>query len=453
MSKAETDRHKESGVEQRRERSDMQKQAGEYSRALYYGWFVVGASFLMLLLSVGIQSSFGNFLKPMSAEFGWDRATASLPAAVGILMNGLFQPFVGRIVDRIGPRRVITLSMLLLAVSTAALAATPGIWYLTGVYGVFFALGQSGAGAIPNTTMVARWFIQQRGRAMGLVNAGGSVGQLLLIPLSMAIFLQTDWRTTYLILGSMLLILGVPVAALALRNDPADLGLRPDGDTPPTSTDQGLSTSPAPRQAPLEPSRWQGALGSTPMWLLISGFFVCGYTVALVSTHFVAFATDRGIAPSTAATALGLLGGFNIIGSLLAGTVSDRIGRKNPLALIYLLRAAAFVFLLTAHSPWMLYLFAAVAGISWFSTVPLTVALTAEIYGVRHMGTLVGIAFTSHQVGGAVSIYLAGRLFDLSGSYTVVYVVGIALLLGAALASYAIQERRYSLKYLATVPS
>jgi MFS family permease len=440
-------------VEQQTESGDMQQHLLGNSRALYYGWFVVGASFLMLLLSVGIQSSFGNFLKPMSAEFGWDRATASLPAAVGILMNGLFQPFVGRIVDRIGPRRVITLSMLLLAVSTAALAATPGIWYLTGVYGVFFALGISGAGAIPNTTMVARWFIQQRGRAMGLVNAGGSVGQLLLIPLSMAIFLQTDWRTTYLLLGGLLLVLGVPVAALALRNDPSDMGLRPDGETAPASTQQGGATPPAPQQAPLEPSRWQGALSSTPMWLLISGFFVCGYTVALVSTHFVAFATDRGIAPSTAATALGLLGGCNIIGSLLAGTVSDRIGRKNPLALIYLLRAVAFVFLLTTHTPWMLYLFAVVAGLSWFSTVPLTVALTAEIYGVRHMGTLVGIAFTSHQVGGAVSIYLAGRLFDLSGSYTGVYLVGIALLLGAALASYAIQERRYSLKYLAAVPS
>jgi MFS family permease len=440
-------------MEQQADTGDKQKHLVENSSALYYGWFVVGASFLMLLLSVGIQSSFGNFLKPMSAEFGWDRATASLPAAVGILMNGLFQPFVGRIVDRIGPRRVITLSMLLLAVSTAALAATPDIWYLTGVYGVLFALGISGAGVIPNTTMVARWFIQQRGRAMGLVNAGGSVGQLLLIPLSMAIFLQTDWRTTYLLLGGILLVLGVPVAALALRNDPADMGLRPDGDTAPTSTEQARAIPPIPQQAPLEPSRWQGALSSTPMWLLMGGFFVCGYTVALVSTHFVAFATDRGIAPTTAATALGLLGGCNIIGSLLAGTVSDRIGRKNPLALIYLLRAAAFIFLLTAHTPWMLYLFAAVAGVSWFSTVPLTVALTAEIYGIRHMGTLVGIAFTSHQVGGAVSIYLAGRLFDLSGSYTGVYLVGIALLLGAALASYGIQERRYSLKYLASVPS
>jgi MFS family permease len=385
----------------------------------------------------------------MSGEFGWDRALASLPAAVATLMNGLFQPFVGRIVDRVGPRRVITWSMLLLAVSTAAIAATPGIWYLTGVYGVLFALGISGAGIIPNTALVARWFVQQRGRAMGLVNAGGSVGQFLLIPASMAFLLWTDWRTTYLVLGGLLLVLGVPVAAFILRNDPHDLALLPDGDLAQSPASQKPGQSPLqPLQAPLEPAQWSGAFTSRPMWLLFGGFFVCGFTVALVSTHFVAFATDRGIPPTVAATALGLLGGFNIMGSLLAGTVSDRIGRKNPLALLYLTRAAAFAFLLTANTPWMLYLFAALAGIAWFSTVPLTVSLTAEIYGMRHMGTLVGLTFTSHQIGGALSIYLAGWLFDFSGSYTLVYLLGIGLLLGAGLASYAIEERRYSLKYL-----
>lgn len=132
--------------------------------------------------------------------------------------------------------------------------------------------------------------------------------------------------------------------------------------------------------------------------------------------------------------------------------MSDRVGRKNPLALLYLVRAVAFLFLLTADALWQLYLFVVLAGLAWFSTVPLTVALTAEMYGVRHMGTLVGLAFTSHQVGGAISSYLAGRLFDLSGSYTVVYLMGIGLLLGASLASYAIQERRYSLKYVAVRP-
>lgn len=420
----------------------------------YYGWLVVGAAFLMTLLSIGIQSSFGNFLKPMSAEFGWDRATASLPVAVAILMNGLFQPLVGRVVDRVGPRRVITLSIFVMAVSTAATAFTPNIWYLTGVYGVPFALGLSGAGVIPNTALVARWFVRQRGVAMGLVNAGGSVGQLLLIPASMMLLLWTDWRTTYLILGGMLLLVGVPVAALVLRHAPEDLGLLPDGDmAPPEGLSGAGGQQPVSQPAPLEPGRWLGAFATGPLWLLIGGFFVCGFTVSLVSTHFVALTTDRGIAPSTAATALGLLGGFNIIGSLLAGTVSDRIGRKNPLALVYLVRAVAFVFLLTANMPWKLYLFAVLAGLAWFSTVPLTVSLTAEMYGVRHMGTLVGLTFTSHQVGGALSSYLAGRLFDLSGSYTVIYLMGIGLLLGASLASYAIQERRYSLKYAVVQPS
>ncbi|MBI3327339.1 MAG: MFS transporter, partial [Nitrospinae bacterium] len=275
----------------------MRQQGG--GEALYYGWFVAGASFVIVLLSTGVQSSFGNFLKPMSAEFGWDRATVSLPAAVAVLMNGLFQPFVGRLVDRVGPRCVMTLGLLLLAVSTASIAATTGIGYLTGVYGVLFALGLSGAGNVPSTTLVARWFVRQRGRAMGFVNAGGSVGQLLLIPASMALLLWTDWRTTYLILGGALLVLGVPIAMLVLRSDPADLGLRPDGEAEPPDGSLGAERpQQQPGKAPLEPARWLSAFTSGPLWLLISGFFVCGFTVAIISTHFVAFATDRGISPT-----------------------------------------------------------------------------------------------------------------------------------------------------------
>ena len=123
------------------------------------------------------------------------------------------------------------------------------------------------------------------------------------------------------------------------------------------------------------------------------------------------------------------------------------------MALIYLVRSVAFIVLLTVEAPWALYLFAALVGLAWFSTVPPTVSLTAELYGMRHMGTLVGLIFASHQIGGALSIYFAGRLFDLSGSYTAIYVVDIALLLAAGPASYAIQERRYSLKYMASAPT
>ena len=232
------------------------------------------------------------------------------------------------------------------------------------------------------------------------------------------------------------------------------MGLLPDGDIVLAEGEPGATRQPQRlAQAPLEPEHWRGALTSSPLWLLMSGFFVCGFTLATISTHFVAFATDRGIAPASAATALGLIGAFNILGTLLVGSISDRLGRKNPLALIYLVRSVAFIVLLAAEAPWALYLFAALVGLAWFSTVPPTVSLTAEIYGVRHMGTLVGLIFASHQVGGALSIYLAGRLFDLSGSYTAIYLVDVALLLAAGLVSYAIQERRYSLKYVASAPA
>jgi MFS family permease len=402
----------------------------------------------MTFLSTGIQSSFGNFLKPMSQEFGWDRATVSVPIALAVLMTGVFQPFIGRVVDRLGPRRVITASVTLLALSTAAIYLTPSITYLTIVYGIVFALALSGAGTVPNATLVAHWFVRQRGRAMSLVSVGSSLGNFLLVPGSMALMLYTDWRTAYLVLGAVVLCLGVPVAGFILRNDPADLGLQPDGVASSPGDEQGSARAAAPA-APLEPPRWQGALTSTPFWLLIGGFFVCGFSVVMVSTHFVSFVTDRGISPGVAATALGLLGGVNVLGLLLAGSISDRIGRKTPLAVIYLVRAVAFAFLLIADAPWMFYAFALVAGLAWFSSVPLTIALTGEIYGVRHMGTLVGLVFLSHQVGGALSSYMAGWLFDRYGNYDVMFVIGIVLLLAAGAASYAVQERRYSLKYQA----
>ena len=207
----------------------------------------------------------------------------------------------------------------------------------------------------------------------------------------------------------MLLLVGVPVALILLRSKPQDMGLLPDGETVLAEDEPGPTQQPrAAAQAPLEPVHWRGALTSSPMWLLMSGFFVCGFTLATISTHFVAFATDRGIPSASAATALGLIGAFNILGTLLVGSISDRLGRKNPLALIYLVWSVASVLLLTVEAPWMLYLFAALVGLAWFSTAPPTVSLTAEIYGMRHMGTLVGLIFASHQVGGALSIYLAG---------------------------------------------
>lgn len=421
--------------------------------AFFYGWMIVGASFLLAFLNMGFQGTFGNFIKPMSAEFGWDRATATLPVAVATLMSGIFQPIVGRLVDRHGPRKLIIFGVAMLAACVISVAWTQNIWYFTGVYGVLFALALTCAGGIPNSTLNSRWFVRLRGLALGISSAGGSVGQMLLIPGTMMIMMQTNWRITYLIMGGLVLVVGLPVAAFILRNDPQEMGLAPDGDTPlPVSEEAAQSTAPsAPERALLEPEKWYGVFASSQFWLLVGSFFVCGCSVVMLQTHFVPYVTDKGISAEVATSSLGLLHGVNTLGLLLGGMISDRIGRKIPLGTIYFVRALAIAFLLVADTPWMLYLFAVIAGLSWFSSVPLTIALTGEMYGLRHMGTLVGFVFLSHQIGGAVSTYSAGWFFDVTGSYDRVFLAVIALLLGAAIVSWSVQERRYSLKYQSAV--
>jgi MFS family permease len=177
---------------------------------------------------------------------------------------------------------------------------------------------------------------------------------------------------------------------------------------------------------------------------------VCGFTIALISTHFVPFAIERGVAVTTAATAYGLMSGLNVVGVLAVGALADRGGRKNLLGLVYALRGCAYVALLLAPGAWSLWGFVVIMGFSWWATLPLTSALTAEVYGLKHLGILNGLAFTGHQLGGALSIQLGGTLRDLTGSYDLPFAIAALLLFGASLVSFAIREQRYSTRYQPT---
>jgi MFS family permease len=183
------------------------------------------------------------------------------------------------------------------------------------------------------------------------------------------------------------------------------------------------------------------------MWQLCGGYFVCGFTIALVSTHFVPFAIERGFSSATAATAYGLMSGLNVVGVLAVGALADRGGRKNLLGLVYALRGCAYLALLLAPGAWSLWSFAVILGFSWWATLPLTSSLTADVYGLHHLGILNGVVFTGHQIGGALSIQLGGMLHDLTGSYELIFTVAGLLLFSASLASFAIHERRYSMRY------
>jgi MFS family permease len=413
-------------------------------RPIFYGWIILAATFLIALVTVGSRQAFGVFVVPMSEEFGWSRSTISLAAALGFLVNGLSQPFVGRLFDTLGGRKVILASLATVGVTTMLLALTYHIVFLILVFGVLMAIAWSGASLTTTSALLSRWFQRRRATVLSLSTAGASAGGLLLVPLAMAVLQRTDWRMTWVALGSLVLVLAWPLAFFFLQDDPTDLGLLPDGEPPSADRRQVNPTRAA--AEPLQADSWRSALRSWPFWQLTGAYGVCGFTTAILTTHFIPYAIDQGYSPATAATAMGVMNGLNVVGVIVMGTLADRCGRKNLLAVVYAARGGAYAMLLLAPGPWSLWGFAAITGFSYWATAPLTTSLTADVYGLKTLGTLSGVTFLVHQVGGAASIQFAGLMRDIAGSYTLPFTIAGLLLLPAALAAFSIREQTYAAK-------
>ena len=214
-------------------------------------------------------------------------------------------------------------------------------------------------------------------------------------------------------------------------------------------TEEGAAGRRDSGRGPLDTGSWRDSLRSLPMWQMTGSYFVCGATTAVMAVHFVPYALHLGVDPKMAALAFGFMMALNVAGAIGATMYSDRFSRKNILAFTYFVRGLAYMLLLTVPGVWSMWAFAAVAGISWIATAPLTTALTADVYGVRAIGTISGISFLFHAVGSFVSIWMAGVLFDMTGSYDLPFGIAGALLFPAALSAFFIRERRYSSRYAA----
>ena len=411
---------------------------------LFYGWLLVGVTFFMSLATVGARNGFGVFIKPMEQEFNWSRSTTSWAASIGFLVNGLSQPFLGRLYDRFGSR-VIVICLVVVGLSTALLAATQHIVFLVLIFGLVMSVGLSGSSLTNTGALLTKWFRRKRGTALSFSTAGASVGGLVLVPFTAYLIEATgEWRYAWLALGGIVLFLALPLAHFFLRDDPKQMGLLPDGDEEPPES----SGSPQPpSRGPLEVDDWRDSFRSLPIYQMSGAYFVCGFTTAIMSVHFVPYAQDRGLSPSTAALAFGLMMGLNSIGVIAAGVLSDKFGRKNLLALVYTGRGCAYAILLLAPGMWGLWGFASIAGFAWLATAPLTTSLTADVYGVRTVATLAGVSFVLHQIGGFTSIQFAAYMYDIDESYTRAFAVAGLLLIPAAIAAFSIQEKKYSIKY------
>ena len=424
----------------------------ETKKPLYYGWYVCAATLFIGFVAVGARNSFGVFVVPMSDEFGWNRFTISVAASLGVLVNGVSQPFFGRIFDRTGGRKLILVSLVVLGGATAMLALTFHILFLVFMFGVVLSMAQSGPGPSNTAALMARWFRRRRGTAISINSAAVSLGGMIMVPLSMFLLQATSWRIAWLGLG-IIVISSLPLALVFLRERPEQRGLYPDGD--PAPSEDGSEANQVDAVGPLEVERWQDSFRTAPIWQMAGSYFVCGTTTFVMSIHFIPFAIeDRGVSGTTAATIFGYMMFLNIFGALGAGVLSDKLGgTKNWLAFAYSMRGIAYLMLLTIDSVLGLWIFATIAGFSWVATPVLTSSLTADVYGVRALGTISGITFMFHQFGGFGSVLLAGLLFDITGSYTLPFALVGALLLPAAISAFSIKERKYSVRYQTSVPT
>lgn len=382
---------------------------------------IIACAALIVTVAMGVRQSFGLFLSPISLDLDVGRQTFGFAVAVQNLLFGLAQPFVGAWADRRGAGWIVALGALVYAIGLALTAAAGGPGMLTLAMGLLVGLAMSGTTFVVVFGPVARAVSpEKRSQALGLVTAGGSLGQFLVVPAIQAALSAYDWRLTLLVAAA----LASTMAALAL-------GVAGRPIAPATTVEV------EPMGAVLK-----RAAASRDFWLLNGGFFVCGFHIAFVGTHLPAYLADRGLAPAIGAGALALIGLFNIFGSYLFGVWGGRWSKTRLLSGLYLARGAAIaVFLLVPLSPASALAFAAVFGFLWLGTVPLTSGAVGQMYGVRYLSTLYGVVFLSHQVGSFIGAWWAGAAFDAVGSYDAVWMVSIGLAVLAGVLNLPIDER------------
>ncbi len=382
---------------------------------------VILAGCLIAMIGFGVRSIFGLFLEPMTVAKGWDRETFALAMAIQNLLWGIGVPVAGAIADRYGPARVMTLGALVYGAGVWGMAEADSGLMLHVFGGVLTGVGVAfTAFSLALASMARVVGPERRSLALGLGTAAGSFGQVVFSPLGQAMIAQFGWQPALLILAASALVI-IPLA-FVLPSDPSAKGE--------AASDQSIG------QALRE------AGGHSGYVLLTLGFFVCGFHVAFITVHFPAYAKDLGLGAEVGAYSIAIVGLFNIIGSFLSGAAGQRWSKKSSLSAIYFARAIAITALLLAPKTEVtLYAFAAVIGILWLSTVPLTTGIVAQVFGVRYMATLFGIVFLSHQVGSFLGVWLGGRLYDATGSYDSMWWAGVALGLLAAAVHLPINEK------------
>jgi MFS family permease len=381
---------------------------------------LIACAVLCAALAMGLRNSFGLFLAPMTEAHAWTASGFAFAIALQVLLNGVFQPFCGQLADRFGGRAVIMGGALLYAVGTLGMAASDDLATFTFFAGLLMGFAVSAAGMPVVIASLTRLLPDsQRGRAVGLGTAGTSFGQFMVVPLAGLGIAGIGWELTLWVMAGVALLM-IPLA-IPLNDRPA-----------PKAAATGEATA---GQALVR------AFRTPTFWYLFFGFFVCGLHVSFLTVHLPGFVLSCGLPVAVGAGALGLIGLFNIAGSLGAGELSQRWRRRELLVAIYAARGVVMaVFMLAPKTTATVLVFSAVMGLLWLSTVPPTVQLVARNFGTRWLATLFGLVFLGHQVGGFTGAFLGGLILDRTGSYDLMWTIGILAAAFAALIHLPVKD-------------
>ena len=400
----------------------------------FYGWVVVALTFMATLLAAGIRAAPQTFVRPLEADFGWSRASIMSAVSINLVLYGAIGPIGGRIQDRHGVRVVMLAALILLGVGVGLTAFIDDLWEFILVWGIIVGTGAGGMSSVLAASVAHRWFVRHRGVMLGFLNSAGSTGQLIFIPVVMGIITVWGWRTAATALACLAAAAFVLVWWL-MRNDPADVGDEPLGQSD-TLAASGSASAPA-----VVSTSVRDAARTRTFWLLCGAYAICGGTSnGLIGSHMIPHALDIGISNAAASWTVGIMGGMNFIGTMGAGWLSDRMDPRKVLAGVYGLRAVALLILPVVTDANGMFVFAVVYGLDWFATVPPVVAIAGNTFGKNSVGSIYGLIFMSHQLGGAAMAQGGGIIFDYFGDYVPAFLIGALLAAMAAVMSLAISK-------------
>jgi MFS family permease len=413
---------------------------------LHPAWVAAGVAFVALLCAAGFRAAPGVLMVPLQEEFGWSRGLVSLAVGVNLVLFGLTAPFAAALMERFGVRAVTSVALALIAAGSGLSVAVTSSWQLVLLWGVLIGLGTGSMALVFAAIVANRWFVRRRGLVMGILTSATATGQLIFLPVLAWMTERSGWRAASLVVAAAALAV-IPLVVLRLRNSPTDLGVAPYGAPDGIvagASQRGLRQGPtAGNVGASGPARRAlttlvEAARTRTFWALAIGFAICGAsTNGLIATHFIPSAHDHGMAETTAAGLLAVVGVFDIVGTVASGWLTDKVNPRLLLAAYYTLRGAGLVMLPGLLSDSLhpsIIAFVVVYGLDWVATVPPTAALCREAFG--EAGQVVfGWVFAAHQIGAAVVSVGAGVVRDLTGQYTMAWIGAACLCLVAAFAS------------------